>query len=132
MIEECAQQAAQYMGLWDGCLPVAGGAQNWPFPERPKPPCSMYNLVMLALHELPGKKAGAPAVINYIGQKFPYYRQSSTWHNTVGKNLSSHPCFLKLPKQGDLSYHEYRLDTETEKAFNFEALKEKLKNHMDT
>ena len=120
------------MAASPGKFPVVSQPEgNWPFPERPKPPCSLIHLMMLAIHELPMKRAGQSEVIEDIARRFPYYRQNTKWYNSVGCYLSHKKCFVKLPKRPEVSHAEYTLDPSEEERFNFEELKIKMWQHMD-
>lgn len=104
---------------------------NWPFPERPKPPCSLLHLIMLAIHERPSKRAGLPDILEEIARRFPYYRQNTKWHKSVKCYLYHRKCFVKLPKRKEVSHAEYTLEPGEEEGFDFEELKWKVFQHMD-
>lgn len=101
----------------------------WPFPERPKPPCSMRELIALGLFHLPNATGSCQQVIEYITAHFPYYRQNDKWHHSLQTYMADKRFFDKAPKR--FAYNEYLMKSEFRKTVNLELIMQKVRNHMD-
>lgn len=119
----------QDQSLQDIIPRLSGGAQNWPFPERPKPPVSMRELSALALYHLPGQQGGCQQVCEYLAANFPFYRQNKRWHHTVQNNMANSRYFTKQPKR--FNFSEYKISQEYSSTLNVHALFNSLRQHMD-
>lgn len=102
----------------------------WPFPERPKPPCSMRELIAIALHELPNTTGSCQQVCEYIAGHFPYYRQNSKWRHSLQTYMTDKRYFMKAPKR--FSYNEYTMTEDFKKTFNLQTVLDKVVYHMDS
>jgi hypothetical protein len=104
----------------------AASSNPWPFPERPKPPCSLTDLIALAIQNMPGKTASVNQVTDFIARWFPYYQQDKKWHSTAKRVLYGGNPFIKLPRKFDQSVSEYALSSDFENSFNARRSKLRL------
>lgn len=110
-------------------MPASGPQQFWPFPERPKPPCSMKELAVIALNSKSDKMGSPQEVCDFISRHFPYYRQNNRWNHSLKCTMGDKRFFIKQPKRHH--YSEYTINPDYYATVDFENIKAKLKRHVD-
>lgn len=115
-------------------LPAANAPADqgfWPFPQRPKPPCSLRELAAIALETMPEKVGSSQAICDYIAKHFPFYRQNTQWHNTLKVRMGDKKYFIRQPKR--FAYYEYSATSGFLASVDVENLKQRLLagHHME-
>ena len=109
---------------------------EWPFPERPKPPCSLTDIIAMAILSSTNRQANFAEINGFIKRWFPYYRQSKEqekrWHGTVDRRLRNKE-FIKLPKISQSSPPLYCLQPDFIEQFKTKQslLKKQLHGHTE-
>lgn len=103
----------------------------WPWPERPKPPCSMREMAGLALSCIPGQQADINEVTVFVTKCFPYYRKDKKWHRSLANALYDNNYFIKLQRGGAASNYKYTFTDKYRAEFDVQSFKFRMKTHMD-
>ena len=86
-----------------------------------KPPYSHVALISMAIQNSPGKRLLLNDILDYITNKFPFYRnrENQSWRRAISNSLSRHKCFMKLPAKGgnNRRSHYWALDPKQEVLF---------------
>lgn len=113
--------AAQQLPSSEGSIPA------WPFPQRPKPPCSIRELIALSLHNLPENIGSCQQICDFVRNHFPYYRGNTQWHHTVKCRITEKKYFIKQDKR--CNYKEYKVSPEFLAELDMTELQTRLRNH---
>ena len=65
--------------------------------ESGKPPYSYITLIYMAI--VNQGQSTLREIIDYLEQRFPYYRQKKKWHGSIRHNLTLNDCFVKCPRR---------------------------------
>lgn len=120
-----------FTGTIGGPRLLTGQQEFWPFPQRPKPPCSLKELIVLALHKMEDGVGSCQQVCCFIAEHFPYYRQNQRWHHTVKCNLGDKRHFIKLSKRIGCDHSQYTVNPNYGGIVDIMALKTRLTHHVD-
>ena len=86
--------------------------------ESGKPPYSYIALICMAIANSPDKKITLREIIEYIENRFPYYRNNKKWHGSIRHNLTLNDCFSKQSRRPGDKGCLWAIDPEFEDMFD--------------
>lgn len=75
-----------------------------------KPPYSYIALISMAIADAPDQSATLRQIIDYIKERFPYYRDKGNWESSIRHNLTLNDCFMKQAKVQGEKGHRWAID----------------------
>ena len=96
---------------------VPGRPRKRPLPPG-KPPYSYIALICMAIANSPTRMKTLREIIEFINERFPYYRQSTKWHGSIRHNLTLNDCFKKQARRPGDKGHPWSIDESFEDMFD--------------
>lgn len=110
---------------------IGSSSNAWPFKERPRPPCSLREIIAMVLHYVPNMMATAADIAEIIPQAVPFYAKNNKWVRNVSNNLSDTSYFVKMNRQPGQTAHHYTLTDTYKSDFDVETFKRRNWTHLN-
>lgn len=128
---EVAVDHKALLQYWKSAQNTSGQTAPWPYPERPRPPCAMREIIGLVLYSMPHHQADKQQIAELIPQYLPYFRKDNKWYKSLHNSLYDNNYFMKAQKSIMDSCNKYTFTEKYRATFDISAIKRRLYDHID-